>query len=113
MHFDGASAQQEQIELGVSDLSQLPLLRDWLRAQSGVNVAVTHTAPGPGEQGTIDVLTVLASSSGLVAVIKTLPDFIRSRRSDFRLETTIRGEKLVLDATNVEDVAVLLERLLQ
>jgi len=55
---------------------------------------------------------VLAGSSGLVAAIKILPEFIRSRRSGFRIETTVRGEKFVLEATNVQDVLPIVERLL-
>jgi hypothetical protein len=57
---------------------------------------------------------VLAGSSGVavVAAIKTLPDFIRSRRSGFRIETTVHGRPFVLDATNVDDVMPILEQLL-
>jgi hypothetical protein len=108
---DGAPARRE-VEVAVSDPAQLPSLRDWLRGQQGVEVAVTPGVPGAGEQGALDVLTVLAGSGGLVAAIRVLPEFIRSRRSGFRIETTVRGEKLILDATNVDDVLPVLERLL-
>ena len=47
-----------------------------------------------------------------MAAIKILPEFIRSRRSGFRIETTVRGEKFILEATNVQDVLPLVERLL-
>ena len=69
--------------------------------------------PGAGEQGALDVLTVLAAGGGLVSAIKVLPEFIRSRRSGFRIETTVRGEKLVLEASNVDDLLPVLERLLR
>jgi Effector Associated Constant Component 1 len=110
---NGSGEQHEiELELGMSDQSQLASLRDWLRGQRSIAVAVSPGKPGPGEQGALDVATVLASSSGLVAMIKVLPDFIRSRRAGFRIETTVRGEKFTLDATNVEDVLPILERLL-
>jgi len=97
------------IELVVSDPSQVRSLRDWLRGQPGVSAAMESGIPGPGELGVLDVVTVVASSSGLVAAIKTLPDFIRSRRAGVRIDATIRGHRFTLDATNVEDVMSILE----
>ncbi|KPI29333.1 hypothetical protein OK074_6780 [Actinobacteria bacterium OK074] len=110
---DGDVPERQKVELAVSDPSQLASLRDWLRGQQDVEVRVTPGVPGAGEQGALDVLAVLASSSGMIAAIRVLPEYIRSRRSGFRIETTVRGEKLVLDATNVDDVLPVLERLLR
>jgi hypothetical protein len=106
-------AERHRLEFAVSEQSQLIPLRDWLSAQPDVEVAVTPGTPGPGEQGALDVLTVVAGSSGLVAAIKVLPEFIRSRRSTVRIETTVRDEKFILDATNVEDVLPIIDRLLR
>ncbi|MCX5328521.1 hypothetical protein [Streptomyces sp. NBC_00140] len=76
-------------------------------------MAVVPGAPGPSELGALEVLVVLAGSTGVVGAIKTLPDFIRSRRANFRIETTVNGQPFVLDATNVDDeVMAILERLL-
>lgn len=105
------SARRE-VGLGVSDPAQFAELGAWLRGYEGVEVAVTPATPGAGEQGALDVLTVLGGSGGLVAALRVLPAFIRSRRSGFHIETTVRGEKLVLDATNVDDLLPVLERLL-
>jgi hypothetical protein len=58
------------------------------------------------------VLSVLVGSGGAVAAIRVLPDFIRSRRSGFRIETTVKGQPFVLDATNMDEVLPILERLL-
>ena len=112
MTSENSSHERYEIELAVSDQGELPALRDWLRGQPDVEVRVAAGTPEPGEQGALDVLTVLAGSSGLVAAIKILPEFIRSRRSGFRIETTVRGEKFILEATNVQDVLPLVERLL-
>lgn len=100
------------LDLAVSDPAQASHLRDWIRDQSGVRAIAKSGTPGPGELGALAVLTILASSSGVVTAIKTLPAFLRSRRSGLRIETTYRGEPFVLDATNVDDVLPLLERLL-
>ncbi|MFI0898539.1 hypothetical protein [Streptomyces sp. NPDC020983] len=100
------------IGLEVSDPAQMAALRAWVRQQPGVRTSLAEGTPGAGRLGAADVLSVVAGSTGLLAVVRTLPDFIRSRRSTFRIETTVRGERLTIDATNVEDVLPLLERLL-
>jgi Effector Associated Constant Component 1 len=106
------SSGMEEISVAVSDSSQLASLREWLREMPQVSVEVTPGQSGPGEQGAADVLTVLAGAPALIAAIKVLPEFIRSRRSGFRIETTVRGKKFVLDATNSEDLLAVVERLL-
>jgi hypothetical protein len=107
------SRNQDGIELAVSDPSQFSSLYTWMRDQPGVDVKVVEGRPGPGELGALDVLTVLAGSAGVAGAIKTLPDFVRSRRSGLRIETTINGQHFVLDATNVDEVMPILERLLR
>jgi len=67
--------------------------------------------PGLGEMGALDAPTVLISSTGAVAAIKTLPEFIRSRRSGFRIETTVNGQPFILDATDVDEVMPIVDRL--
>lgn len=100
------------IELAVSDASQLGALGEWMRLQPGIDVAVAVRSPGPGVPGVLDLLSAAAGRTGVVAAIRTLPEFIRTRRSGFRIELAVRGERFVLDATNVEEVLPLLERLL-
>jgi hypothetical protein len=102
----------EEITLAVSDQSEIASLRDWLREIPQVKVGTTLGKPGPGEQGAVDVLTILASAPALITAIKVLPEFIRSRRSGFRIETTVRGKKFVVEATNSEDFLTVIERLL-
>jgi hypothetical protein len=60
----------------------------------------------------MDVLTIAASSSALIAAIKILPEFIRSRRSGFHIDVTVKGKSFTIDASNVGDVLPILERLL-
>jgi hypothetical protein len=58
----------------VSDYSQLGPLHDYLRsAVPEVHVSRIAGQPGTGNQGTLDVLAVLVSSSGLIAAIKASP----------------------------------------
>jgi Effector Associated Constant Component 1 len=111
--FEGDPHTAYRIGLAPSDPSQLPALRDWMRGLADIEVTMAAGTPEPGELGSLDVLSILAGSGGLlVTALKTLPDFIRARRSSFRIETTVRGEKLVLDASNVDEFLPILERLL-
>ena len=55
---------------------------------------------------------MLASSTGLVAAIRVLPEFLRSRRTGLSVTMTVKGEPFTLTATNVDEVMPVLERLL-
>jgi Effector Associated Constant Component 1 len=103
----------DRIELAVSNPADLASLRNWLRAQPDVDVGLASGVQAPGELGVVDVVTVLASSGGVVAAIKTLPDFLRARSPKLRIEATVRGRRFTLDATNVDDVLPIIERLLE
>ncbi|WLQ40725.1 hypothetical protein P8A22_12475 [Streptomyces laculatispora] len=102
------------VELAVHPQGELGSLRTWLTLAlpPGVEVRRTPGTPGPGEQGAFDVLSVLAASTGLVTVIKILPQYLRAKRSDISVTVSVRGKKVTVDATNVEEVMPILERLL-
>jgi Effector Associated Constant Component 1 len=101
------------VELSVSDHSQLGSLQQFLNLTLGFSVVRVPGEPGAGEQGTLDVLAILAGGgSSLVAVVKVLPEFLRSRRTDLSIMMTVRGKPFTLTATNAEEVIPLLERLL-
>jgi hypothetical protein len=95
---------QFRVKLAVSDSSEFRELRAWMRALPGVTVSVTPAQPEAGELGAIDVLSVAAGSGGALAVaIKTLPDYLRARRSSIRIEMTFQGQPLVLTAKNADN----------
>jgi hypothetical protein len=106
----------EEVILAVSDEAQIAALRQWLTqphdGDAGLTVVRKPARPAEGELGALDVLVVLASSTGLVAAVKTLPEFFRSRRATVRIETVIRGQAFIIDATNVDDVLTILLRVL-
>ena len=106
-------ANSQRIELAVSDQSQLGPLQVLLSLAAPV-AAVSRIAGQPvaGEQGTLDVLAVLASSSGLVAAIKVLPEFLKSRKTGLAITTTVKGQPFTIVATNVDEVMPILEKLL-
>jgi hypothetical protein len=97
-----------------SDPAELTALRNWLETMARVRVEQVAGPPGSGEQGAIDYLEVIAGSGGLIAAIKVLPEFLRARRSSFRIRTRLRdGREFELDADNVGDLQPVLEQLLR
>jgi len=112
----GMDARQEHgFEVWLSDLSQQRALREWLERVPGVRVEQTAQPPGPGEQGAADVLTILAGSGGVLAVtIRTLPEFVRSRRSSFTLAVKLDdGTEYTLNAENLNELPPVIEKALQ
>ena len=106
-------AGDERIELAVSDPAQLGPLQGFLSlADRDAYVMRMAREPGPGEQGATDVLVLLAGSSGLVAAIKVLPEFLRSRRTGLSITATVKGEPFTITVTNVDEVMPILEKLL-
>jgi hypothetical protein len=99
-----------RVEFLVSDYSQIGSLYEWLRSAPGVQVDRIPGSPEPGEMGAVDVLTVLAGSSGVIAAIRVVPEFLRSRRSSISITVTVDSEKFSVTASNVKDVLPILER---
>jgi hypothetical protein len=102
-----------RIEVVVSDPSAFRPLREWLTRVPAAEVEQVAGSPRTGEQGTWDVLTILASSSGVLAVaVRSLPEFIRSRRSDLTITVKVDAKELTLKASNLDDVIPVIEKLL-
>lgn len=102
------------VEVTFSDPAEFLALRRWLGRAPGVRVEQRAGVPLPGEQGVWDVLAVLASGSGVLAVaLQTLPEFIRSRRADLSITLKTDGRELKLDATNIADAQSLIDRFLE
>lgn len=114
MHDMADSQGEYSFGINVSEPSEQRPLRAWLERVPGVQVEQTAVPPGDGEQGAVDVLTVLAGSSGVLAMaIRTLPEFIRSRRSSLTLTVKIDGGKeYTLRAENLDELPSFIEKML-
>jgi len=100
-------------ELSVSDYVQLDSLVNYLRlAVPEVPVARNPGRPGHGEQGALDVLTIAADSSVLVAVVNALPQFLRSRKKGVSVTLTVKGKRLTVTAETAEEVLPVIDRFL-
>jgi hypothetical protein len=101
------------VKLSISDQAQLGSLEGWLRVTApDVRVERSAGEPGPGEQGALDVLSILADSSVLIAAVKILPEFLRSRKTGLSITMIRNGEPITLTASNIDDVLPVLNRLL-
>ncbi len=104
------------VRLSVSDQSQLSHLQAYLRwAAPEVRVRQVAGYVSAGELGAPDLLEVLASGAGggsVLAAIRVLPAFLRSRRSSLEITTTVKGKPFSITATNIDEVVPILERLL-
>ena len=101
------------VDLFISDQSQFGLLRDFLTlAAPGIQVSVSSEVPVPGEQGALDMLVLVASSGGVLAAIRVLPEFLKARRTGISITAKLKGESFTLTATNVDEVMPILERIL-
>jgi len=108
-----ARVRDEMLTLEPSDPAELAALRSWLETMARVRVEQVAGTPVPGEQGAVDYLEVIAGSGGLIAAIKVLPEFLRARRSSFKIRTRLKdGREFVLEAGNAGDLLPVLERLL-
>jgi hypothetical protein len=98
-------------ELSVSDQSQLRSLADYLRLGApDARVTRVPGRSGLGEQGTLDVLMILADSSVLVATIKMLPEFLRSRKTSISVTVTVKDKQLTLTAADTDKVMHVIDR---
>jgi hypothetical protein len=79
-------------------------------------VTLVADQPALGELGVGDILQISSVASGGAAgvflALRTLPEFIRSRRSDVKITVTLGDREVVVEATNVEDVMPVLDRVL-
>lgn len=98
--------------LEISDGRQLAALKTLLALDSQVRVSRTPGRPQAGQQGSLDVLTVVAGGGGLVAALRVLPEFIRSRRSHLSITVTVGDKQVTLEADNLPEAMTLLEKLL-
>lgn len=98
------------VELSVSDPGELRSLREHLRRIPGVEITQIPGEPVDGELGAWDVLQVAAVGGGSLAVaIRTLPDFIRSRRSEVAVTVKSRDRTVTVTATNVNDAIAIVD----
>ncbi|CRK57614.1 hypothetical protein [Alloactinosynnema sp. L-07] len=101
------------VVVSVSDPAELRSLRDHLRRVPDLDLVQVPGVPAVGEQGVWDVLQLSAASGGvLVVAVRTLPAFIKSRRSSVSITVKTGDKTITLTADNVADVLPVVEKAL-
>ncbi|MEV0293952.1 hypothetical protein [Nocardia sp. NPDC050710] len=103
-------------QISISDDAELRSLRTLLSAIPGIEVVQISGRAEPGQLGFLDILQIAAPSGGAIIVaVKTLPEFIKSRRKDVSVTVKVdrRGEReVVVTAANADDAVKLIEQAL-
>ena len=91
---------------------ELLSLRDWLRADAEFTGVVDLAAPTPGagEMGAVaDTLHVLSGPGEAAALAAAVSTWLRTRKSSVRLRFHRGDREVEVSATNVTDVAQLID----
>ncbi|MEU0979276.1 effector-associated constant component EACC1 [Streptomyces griseus] len=112
---DGTDTFHE-IVVTVSEPAGVGPLSRRLGAIPGADVTRQRSRPGAGELGAAEVIQLLVPSSAVLAVaIRTLPAFIKSRRSSVTVKLTREDRTVTISGGNLDDpqrVLEIVERLL-
>ncbi|MBO0804154.1 MAG: hypothetical protein J2P25_13905 [Nocardiopsaceae bacterium] len=113
----GLAADPGVAKLSVSDYAQLGSLAEYLHlAVPDVRVTRSPGHSERGEQGALDVLVIAADSTVLAAVIKVLPEFLRSRKPGVTVTATVEKKRRKLTVTvtakDAEDARQVVEKFL-
>lgn len=95
----------ETAEFSISDYAELEALYGFLR-ETAPDTDVKRVAgrPGPGQQGFLDWLAVLGSSQVIVAVITTLPKFLKTRKPGLSVNVKIKNTSVAVSGANIDEV---------
>jgi hypothetical protein len=100
---EGLASADMRVDFAASDPAELGALSQWLEGGGRTRIERTPAGPARGELGAVDILAAVGSSGTLVAAIKVLPEFLRSRHPSLRIEATVKGERFVLEAKNADE----------
>jgi hypothetical protein len=104
----------ETLQLSVSDPALLGSLERHLRREApGTSIERVAGRPERGQQGALDVLTIAADSSVLVAVIELVKGFLQSRKKDPQVKVTLRKKSVTVTARTADEAAQIVDRLLK
>ncbi|MFF2701412.1 effector-associated constant component EACC1 [Streptomyces cyaneofuscatus] len=108
-HPEGAGAPFEAVLTVSQPADAGPLFRR-LRAIPELTVTRSRSAPADGELGVAEVVQLLVPSSAVLAVaIRTLPVFIRSRRSSVTVKVEVGKRSVTVTGDNLDDPEKVLE----
>jgi Effector Associated Constant Component 1 len=105
-------ADSGHAQISISDPAHLGSLQGLLQwAAPGVRVLPVPAAAGPGELPAA-ALALTASTGGLAAAVKIVPEFLRSRPAGLSVTIEANGEAVTLTAATLDEGLPAVERLL-
>lgn len=106
----GAAEETFEVVLTVSEPADVGPLYRRLSTVPDATVTRRRSGPGDGELGIVEVLQLLVpSATVLVVAIRTLPVFIRSRRSSVTVTITRKDRSVTVTGENLDDPQKVLE----
>jgi hypothetical protein len=115
---DGSSqaaevASEFHLEFELSQASAISSFERWIDDTPMTQVRRVARPPSLHEQGAVDILAAVASSSSIVALIRILPEFIRSRRSNVNVTIRVGDREATIGIENVKDAPAIIASLLE
>ncbi|MCD0444125.1 hypothetical protein LO763_10865 [Glycomyces sp. A-F 0318] len=102
-----------EARISVSDQAELRSLREHLRRIRGAQVEQVAAEPEAGALGSGELLQIAVPAAGLLAVVvRTLPEFIRSRRSSVSVTVETADWNVTVSGENLDDVESVIKRVL-
>lgn len=97
--------EHHRLMLGTNDAVAAASLTSWLRRQ-GFEVSATTA---PERMGAVEVVCIVAGSSGIRALASVVREWIRANRSTVAVRVEGRGEVHIEGAVEVEELERVLE----
>ncbi|MET8922705.1 hypothetical protein ABZW26_09895 [Streptomyces sp. NPDC004623] len=99
-----------EVVLSVSEPADVGPLYRRLSPLAGLEVSRVRSGPGEGQLGVVEVLQLLVPSAAVLTVaIRTLPAFIKSRRSSVTVTLTRGKRSVTVTVENSDDPQTILE----
>jgi Effector Associated Constant Component 1 len=106
-------ADSGHAQISISDPAHLGSLQGLLQwAAPGVRVLPVPAAPAAAGPGELPALALTASTGGLAAAVKIVPEFLRSRPAGLSVTIEANGDAVTLTAATLDEGLPAVERLL-
>ncbi|MCY1141560.1 hypothetical protein OWR29_26480 [Actinoplanes sp. Pm04-4] len=110
---DQRNASTVRLTVEVPDASLVSSLVRWIERLPGARTERSTAPPRQGELGTVDIVIAIISSSGVAALIQTLPEFLRAKRSPITIKLRRNETEVEVSASSMDDVSTMVDKLLK
>ncbi|MGH3405520.1 MAG: effector-associated constant component EACC1 [Streptosporangiaceae bacterium] len=105
--------RRQAVQLAVSDYGELGALERFLRlAAPEAEVLRLPGQPGAGQQGELDLLTLLGTSPVIIAAIRMLPRFLEARKPGLSVRVKVKNTDVEISGASIDEVMRVLDKAL-